>query len=90
MTLLLQCLRDLRTRSGDPDLLPQAVGGSPPGVGHLPRNGDEQDDASSRSRFDEASFATGSPPEPTEQTSLVATRVGHQEPAAHGAQVNAR
>ena len=57
MALLLQCLRDLRTMTGDLDLLPPTHG-----VGRLPRgSGDDAGEASSR-----PSLATGSRDESTE------------------------
>ena len=54
MALLLQCLRDVRTLSGDLDLLPPLERGDSLVVGRLRRNGGELGDASSRSEFGEA------------------------------------
>lgn len=59
MALLLQCLRDLRTRSGDLDLLPPQVRGDSLAVSRVPRNGGELGDAASRSEIDEACAVSG-------------------------------
>jgi hypothetical protein len=53
MALLLQCLRDLRTKSGDFDLLPPPAQGAYDRLGHLPHNLSELRDALSRSGCDE-------------------------------------
>jgi hypothetical protein len=46
MTLLLQCLRDFRTKSGDLDLLPTQASGDRLGVARVPSHGSEPTDAS--------------------------------------------
>jgi hypothetical protein len=55
MALLLQCLRDVRTKSGDFDLIPQQGRGS----SLVPRNCDEPNDALSRAEVDEACAVGG-------------------------------
>lgn len=54
MTLLLQCLRAVRARSSDLDLLPPSAGGNSLGADRLLRNDDESGVASPRFHFDEA------------------------------------
>src|SRR5882672_2071551 len=59
MALLLQCLRDARTMSGDLDLLPPPGEGRPFDVRSLLRNCDDLGDATSRSAFDGSRAAGG-------------------------------
>jgi hypothetical protein len=60
MALLLQCLREVRTLSGDLDLIPPSARGDPLDVRHPPRNHGDLCDASSRFEFDEALGYRGS------------------------------
>ena len=66
MTLLLQCLRDVRTLSGDLDLLPPSTRGDSLGVRRL-RSGDDLGDGSLLVAVNPSSFTTGSPREPDEE-----------------------
>jgi hypothetical protein len=66
MTLLLQCLRDVRTLSGDLDLLPPSARGDSLDVRRL-RSGDDLGDGSLLVAVNPPSFATGSPREPDEE-----------------------
>jgi hypothetical protein len=55
MALLLQCLRDVRTRSGDLDLLPASARGDSVGADRRLRIDDDAGVVSSRFDVDEAS-----------------------------------
>ncbi len=59
MAFLLQCLRDIRTWTGDLDLPPPAAGDGFLGAHLLPRSCDEMGDASSHSECDEARLLPG-------------------------------
>jgi hypothetical protein len=61
MALLLRCLRDVRTRSGDPDLLPPLEGGDAPIANCVPGNRGEPSDRS-RSVIDEVRAMPGGDP----------------------------
>lgn len=64
MAFLLRCLRDVRTRSGDLDLLPASAQGGSLRVDRLLRNDDGSGVISSRFDFDEVRILPGGNAEP--------------------------